>query len=100
LAKPARHEPETTKTMKNPIHTLAAATLVAAFATATAHAESRIVNQGRAGYQVAPKTEQRNTGARSATVVALAVQKPQQGPTRIHAAGRAGYVVVPNTMNR
>lgn len=95
-----RLELKPTKTMKNSIHTIAVATLVAAFATTTAHATSRIVNKGRAGYSVAPKTEQQQSGARSATTVALAMEKPQQGPTRIKNAGRAGYVAVPNTMNR
>jgi hypothetical protein len=94
-----RLELEPNKTMKNSIHTFAVATLIAAFASTTAHATSRVVNQGRAGYTVATKTEPQ-TGARSATIVALAMEKPQQGPSRMHTTGRAGYAVVPNTMSR
>ena len=86
--------------MKNSIHTFAVATLVAAFATTTAHATSRSINQGRAGYAVAPKAEHQQSGARSATTVALAMNKPDQGPSRIQTAGRSGYVAVPNLTNR
>jgi hypothetical protein len=49
---------------------------------------------------VAPKAEQQQSGARSATTVALAMEKPHQGPSRIHTAGRSGYVAVPNLTNR
>lgn len=83
--------------MKNSIHTLAVATLVAAFATTTAYASSRVVTKGRAGYVVAPKVEQHHSGTRSSTTVALSMEKPDQGPSRVKTAGRAGYVAVPNT---
>lgn len=86
--------------MKNSIHTLALTTLIAAIATTTAHASSRIVNHGRAGFVAVPLVEQQHSSARSATVVALAMDKPEQSPTRIKNAGRAGYVAVPNTMQR
>ncbi len=82
--------------MKNSIHTFAVATLVAAFATTTAYASSRVVTKGRAGYVVAPKVEQQH-GTRRSTTVALSMEKPDQGPSRVKTAGRAGYVAVPNT---
>jgi hypothetical protein len=85
--------------MKNSIHTLAVAALVAAFTTTAAHADSRMVTQGRAGYTVAPKPEQQFKGTRNATIVALAMEKPQQGPSRFQNAGRSGFTVVPN-LNR
>lgn len=85
--------------MKNSIHTLAVAALVAAFTTTAAHANSRMATQGRAGYSVAPKPEQQFSSSRNATIVALAMEKPQQGPTRIENSGRAGYTAVPR-LNR
>jgi hypothetical protein len=89
--------------MKNSIRTLAVASLAAALVTAAAHAApSRTINQGRAGYALAPPVMGPYSSANRghATTVALAVEKPQQGPSHIQTAGRAGYLVVPNTTNR
>jgi uncharacterized iron-regulated membrane protein len=85
--------------MKNNIPQLVATALFAVLATTTVQAESRLVNQGRAGYTAVPVTKTSSHSAKNAgpeTRVALVMEKPQQPISKMQPAGRAGYAVVPN----
>ena len=82
--------------MKNIISTIAVTALFAAFAT-PAHAATRMVTQGRAGYAVMPaaKSQTSATSAGRETTVALVMEKPRQTTITMQPAGRAGYQYLP-----
>lgn len=82
--------------MKIIISTIAATALFAALAT-TAHAATRMVTQGRAGYAAMP-TAKSQTSANSAgreTTVALVMGKPHKTAITMQPAGRAGFQYLP-----
>lgn len=82
--------------MKNIISTIAATALFSVIAT-TAHAATRMVTQGRAGYAVMPEPKSQ-TSAKAAgreTTVALVTEKPRRTVITMHPAGRAGYQYLP-----
>lgn len=82
--------------MKTNIIQVAAIIFSATFAS-VAHAETKIVNQGRAGFAVVHFAESQNKAGtpRRETNVALVMEKPDASTTRVHTLGRAGYAVVP-----
>ncbi|MEO5916910.1 MAG: hypothetical protein ABIS50_21965 [Luteolibacter sp.] len=70
---------------------------------ATAHAETKIVTQGRAGYAVVHVDNGQSMARNNPreTNVALVMEKPGQSTARVETMGRAGYRVVPaNTQGR
>ncbi len=83
--------------MKNST-TLLAAALVAAFTTAAAHADTRMIPNGRAGYTLVQKTPDRamNRNDGRTTNVALVMAKPEESGTKIQIAGRSGYIITRN----
>jgi len=79
--------------MKTTITTLAATAMLATFAT-SAHADTKVVSQGRAGSVIIHFDDQKSIPQRE-TNVALVMEKPGAPTTKVQTIGRAGYVVVP-----
>lgn len=69
--------------------------MIASFSITTAHAGTRIVTQGRAGYSIVPERESRAMvqNNRRETRVALVMEKPRR-PVTVLIAGRAGNIYI------
>jgi len=82
--------------MKNTITTLTTAAMLTAFAI-TAHAETKVITQGRAGFTVVHVDENRAAPRYDSreTRVALMMEKPEPR-TQYKTMGRAGYRIVPS----
>lgn len=81
--------------MKTTLTTITIAAMLTAFAT-IAHAETKVITQGRSGFTVIHVEENRATPRNDSkdTRVALMMEKPQQS-AQYKTIGRAGFRVVP-----